>query len=170
MNFEKLLSGGDLRKTGNVNQVIGLVNNQANFDQLLKLLFHTDRSIIMRAADAIEKITRTKPVYLRKHKSSILQLCDKAHDKELKWHLALLIPRFTLSISETEKVWALLMHWAMQKNESKIVRVNSVQGLFNLLPQNAALTGDFNLLLKTLEAENIPSLNARIKRLRGIQF
>ena len=58
----------------------------------------------------------------------------------------------------------------MQKNESKIVRVNSVQGLFNLLPQNAALTGDFNLLLKTLEAENIPSLNARIKRLRGIQF
>jgi hypothetical protein len=46
----------------------------------------------MRAADAIEKITLQHPEYLVKYKDDLLELCYVAKHKELKWHLALLIP------------------------------------------------------------------------------
>lgn len=57
MRFEEILKGGDLRSIGKTNEVVGMVNNQKSFDELYQLLFHPDRKIVMRAADAIEKIT-----------------------------------------------------------------------------------------------------------------
>lgn len=64
-------------------------------------------------------------------------------------------------------IWALLTKWATDRKESKIVRVNSIQGLFNLLQQNPDLSQDFNLTLSEIEKEKIASLNARIKKLQN---
>jgi cobalamin biosynthesis protein CbiD len=91
--FKKILSGGDLRSLGVCNSVISKIKNQNTFDELFKYLFHEDRLVVMRAADTIEKITNHNPQYLTKHKEEIIELCNVAKDKELKWHLALLIPR-----------------------------------------------------------------------------
>lgn len=41
--------------------------------------------------------------------------------------MALLVSRLKLAKSEIGKVWATLMKWALDKKESKIVRVNSIQ-------------------------------------------
>jgi hypothetical protein len=62
-------------------------------------------------------------------------------------------------------VWDLLTNWATDKNESKIVRVNSIQGLFKLSKQNHELSHDFDLTLSKIKREKLPSLNARIKKL-----
>ena len=35
--FEQLLAGGDLRTIGNSNRVVGLVQNQKDFDELFAL-------------------------------------------------------------------------------------------------------------------------------------
>jgi len=67
--------------------------SQHDFDELFKLLFHADRLIVMRAADMIEKITVRDSLYLTSHKIEIFDLCEIAQNKELKWHLALLLPR-----------------------------------------------------------------------------
>jgi hypothetical protein len=56
-----------------------------------------------------------------------------AHDKEFKWHLAQLVVLHELAHDELGEVWKILSHWAMDKKESKIVRVNSLQGLYELL-------------------------------------
>src|SRR4051812_35033388 len=101
----------------------------------------------MRAADAIEKITTGYPNYLQRYKTAIIQLCDKAENKELKWHLALLVSRHLLSPDELEKVWQMLLRWATDKNESRIVRVNCLQGLFDLSTENKELRQDFSLKL-----------------------
>jgi hypothetical protein len=120
----------------------------------------------MRSVDAIEKITIENSGYLSKHKKRVLLLCTTAKDKELKWHLALIVTRIKLSEKEFGKVWQTLTNWATDKNESKIVRVNSIQGLDNLLPQNQELRQDFEITLNELEGENIPSITARIKKLK----
>jgi hypothetical protein len=164
--FGKILTGGDLRSIGKSNAVVTKIQNQNDFDDLFKYLFHIERIIVSRTADAIEKITINNPKYLNKHKNKIIELCNIAKDKELKWHLALLIPRLPLDSKEFGKSWDTLTKWAKDKTNSRIVRVNSIQGLFELMRQEAVLMQDFNLTLLEIEKENIPSINARIKNIR----
>ena len=165
--FQEILKGGDLRSIGKANEIVTMVNTQNDFDELFIGLNHSDRKVVMRTADAIEKITLDKSDYLQKHKTELLNLCKIAKDIELKWHLVLLVSRLSLTKEELGNTWDLLTKWATDKKESKIVRVNSIQGLFNLLQQNHELSQDFNLTLSEIEKEKIPSLNARIKKLQN---
>ncbi|MGZ3751333.1 MAG: hypothetical protein ACXVB0_07670 [Mucilaginibacter sp.] len=164
--FKTLLSGGDLRSIGQSNSVVLKIKNQENFDELFKLLFFNDRLVIMRAADAIEKISIKAPHYLAKHKNELIELCYTVCPKELKWHLALLIPRVDLNTEELNSANDILMKWATDKTESRIVRVNSIQGLFEITMLHNRLKNDFIHTLSVLEKENIPSINARIKSIR----
>lgn len=165
--FNKILAGGDLRSTGKSNKVVLAIHNQQSFDDLFQFLFHSDRKVVMRTADAIEKITLKNPGYLKPHKTDIIRLCDSAKNIELKWHLALLVSRLVLTKREAGIVSQKLTHWATDKKESKIVRVNSLQGLYNLLANNQELTRGFNHTITGIEIENIPSINARIRKLKN---
>lgn len=164
--LEKLLQGGDLRSVGNCDKVIAKIKNQNDFDKLLKFLFHSDRLIVMRAADSIEKITIINPQYLAKHKRKIIELFYIAQNKELKWHLAVLIPRLHLTHKEFGEAWDALTKWAKDKSNSRLVRVGAVQGLFEMTKQKNNLVKDFSLIMLDLEKENIPSVNARIRNIR----
>lgn len=116
----------------------------------------------MRSADAIEKITKAHRKYLDKHKAELLTFLSSDSHIELKWHLAQLITRVTLTEDETGTVWEILTKQAKDKKESKIVRVLSVQGLFDLLTQYPELKNDFLQTITVLEKEPIPSIAARI--------
>jgi len=168
MNFEKLLLKGDLRTIGDNNIIVRLVQNQNDFDELFKFLFHKNRLVVMRAADAVEKITIHSPQYLDKHKSEIFSISETASNKELQWHLAQFLPRITINENEFTNAWKILMRWTKDKNNSKIVRVNSMQALFELNKQNKKFAKDFQKLISELEKENIPSIKARIKKLKGV--
>lgn len=165
-SFENLLAGGDLRSIGKSNSVVKLIASQSGFDELFEMLFHPNRIIAMRAADAVEKITVGNPEYLVKHKRRILKLLGSAENKELMWHLALLIPRLQLNKNELSKVWSTLAKWLKDKTNSRIVRVNSLQGLFEIAKKNPAMMKKFILLLNSISAENVPSLNARVRMIR----
>ncbi len=166
MQIEKLLSGGDLRSIGKSNSVVLKIKNQNDFDELFQCLFHKDRIVVMRAADAIEKITIKDPLYLARHKKKILELCNTADDKELQWHLALMIPRLHLTYKELARMWNLLSRWASDNRESRIMQVNSIQGLFELSRVHTKLITDFNMILSNIERQNIPSIAARIRKLK----
>lgn len=165
--FQDILKGGDLRSIGKANEIVAMVNNQTAFDELFEGLTYSDRKVVMRTADAIEKITLRKSDYLQKHKIELLNLSQSAKGIELKWHLALLVSRLNLTQKELGSTWNLLTKWATDRKESRIVRVNSIQGLFNLLQQNPELSQDFNLTLSEIGKEKIASLNARIKKLQN---
>lgn len=164
--FEELMKRGDLRSIGHSEEVIPLIDNRQNFDKLFELLFHNDRLVVMRTADAVEKITIDHPEYLKAHKKEILNLFDKAEDKELKWHLAQIVSRVKLNENEAGKAWQILTGWALDPKESRIVRTNSVHGLFNLLSQYPGLEQDFLLTIDQVTKENIPSINARLRQLK----
>ncbi len=162
-----LLSGGDLRSIGNSNAVVLLTTSQHDFDMLFRLLFSHDRLVAMRCADAIEKITIKTPGYLVKHKTEILELCKKARNKELQWHLALILPRLALSGNEFKFAWKLLSAWATDTHESKIVRVNAITGLAALARKDSLLRVRLYDILEKVGAENIPSLNARVVKIKN---
>ncbi|HWB26442.1 MAG TPA: hypothetical protein VG738_13235 [Chitinophagaceae bacterium] len=169
-DFEKLLRGGDLRSTGNGSIAVTMVESQHDFDQLFSLVYSSNRVVAMCAADAVEKISVKNPLLLATHKHEVLSLAESVTHKEIKWHIAQLIPLLCLNVEELRFSWDILTNWAMDKTNSNIVRVNSLQGLFELTKinpcNNIALTG---LLLK-LEKENIPSIKARVRKLQsGLQ-
>ncbi|MBS1534724.1 MAG: hypothetical protein JST78_06555 [Bacteroidetes bacterium] len=163
------LSGGDLRSIAQANNVVATVNSQEEFDELFSELENPERKVVMRAADALEKISINHPEYVQKHKTNILALCQKATDKELKWHLALMVSRINLDDTEFEKIWTTLANWAMSQHESKIVRVNSIQGLYELLMRKPEWQQSFDSILTAVEKEPIASIKARIKKLKNVR-
>ncbi len=79
----------------------------------------------------------------------------------------MLISRLPLDSKEFGQAWNALTNWAKDKTNSRIVRVNSIQGLFEMLNQQDDLKKDFSLTLTELEKEHIPSINARIRKIRN---
>src|SRR5690606_21168481 len=167
--FEEKLQGGDLRSIGVANQIIPLIYSQERFDKLFELLFHDQRFIVMRAADVVEKVTINNPAYLIDHQDEILMLFETAKDKELKWHLAQIISRLQLNEDLVGRVWQIMTAWALDPNESRIVRTNAIHGLFNLLSQYPQLEADYQLTVAQVEKENIPSITARLKHLNKLR-
>lgn len=167
--FTRLLLGNDLRKLKNTKKIFDAVTDQKSFDELFGLIFHHERPLVMRAADAVEKITLKNRQFLGPHKAQLLAILRSADHKELKWHIAQLLPRLTLSTDELENVWHKLSYWALNRNESKIVRVNALQGLFDISSLHPELQKDYNQTLSALSREQIPSLQARIKKLKGMR-
>lgn len=164
-NYEDALKGGDLRSIGKSNQIAGNVHDQRSFDSLFDLLFHPDRKVAMRAADAIEKFTIANTEYLQQHKKNLLDLFDDDNEIEMKWHLAQIVPRLDLTKKERLKVWNILSAWAEDKNESRIVRSNAIQSLHALLPYLEENNQQFMKMISSVYQENIPSINARIRKL-----
>lgn len=161
---EKLL-GGDLRSISSVNKVVGIVDTQEKFDELFVFLSETDRLLRMRAIDAIEKISIKYPEFLIKHKSDILNFCNcKNIDKEFKWHLALLLPRLPYK-KDSNSATIILKKWILDINESKIVRVNSLQGLYEFTKNGKFLQKEFDNIVETVKKEKVPSINARLKKM-----
>ena len=158
--------GRDLRRLKNVKRVLDAVTSQESFDELFALVFQHDRSLVMRAADAVEKITVENKHYLQPHKAQLLAILKSADHKELKWHIAQLLPRLALTKEEVERVWHQLTYWTLNRNESKIVRVNALQGMFDISQSHSELQRDFNQTLSVVEREPIPSLQARVRKIR----
>jgi len=160
------LSGGDLRSIGKYYSIVAKVKTQEAFDELFKCMHYPDRVVVMRTADCVEKITATIPAYLEDHKREILELSKSSVDKELVWHLAQIIPRLNLAGGDFKKAWNILCRWALDKSGSRIVRVNSIAGLCDLAQGRVSEMNKLTKILAELEQENIPSLTARIKRLK----
>ena len=166
-SLTSVLLGKDLRTIRQNSVVVNSIHNQHTFDELFSLVFHHERTLVMRAIDAVEKVTLKHPEFLISHKSQLLEVLNSADHKELKWHIAQLIPRVDLTVAELKNVWHKLAYWSLNKTESKIVRVNALQGLFDLSKVNRELKDDFEKIISMMEHERIPSIQARIRKLKS---
>ena len=160
------LRGGDLRSIGKVDFIVNEIKSQNDFDVLFHYLYSCDRLIVMRTADAIEKITAKHVDFLCGHKEEIFAFCERADNIEFKWHLALLLPRLSFTENEYTKAIAILSSWLRDPKESKIVRTNSLQALFELSKYNIMIRQELDHIVRAIEKEDVPSLLARIRKIR----
>jgi len=162
-------ASGDLRTLGRSARVVAAVHTQDEFDMLFKLIFHHERRIAMRSIDAVEKISRKHPHFIDSHKEQLWALLNDDPTIDVKRHLVQIISRLELSTPEFRKAWSLLTHWAVNPNESRIVRVNSLQSLFELAERRTEplLMQSFRSVVRSIERERVPSISARIRRLRN---
>ena len=149
----KKLSGGDRRSIGRSNEVVAnILARPAQAPRLLKILVGAlaspDAVLRMRAADAVEKITTQRPDLLQPFKKTLLSLAGTIVQKEVRWHLAILIPR--LKLTPTERAVSVGILFDYLRDQSSIVKTCAMQSLADLASTDHKLKSQIRPLLDEL--------------------
>jgi hypothetical protein len=158
------LQGGDRRSIGQSDEVVAVViENPGLFSVLVEGLDADDTIVRMRAADAMEKITALHPEYLAPHKKLLIALAAISREKEVRWHLAQMLPRLKLNRPELQHVVGILMEYF--DDSSSIVKTLAMQALADFAHQAPALRQPVLLHLKELTLIGTPAMKARGRKL-----
>jgi HEAT repeat protein len=167
MASKKLLSrlvGGDRRSIGRADEVAAVVaKNPRLFPQLIAGLWSEDPLVRMRAADAAEKVTRTKHELLQPYKKELLGLMADAEQQELRWHLAAMVPRLALGAKERRLATSLLNGYL--EDRSSIVRTFALQGLAELAESDPKILPNVIEILRDAVRRGTPAMRARSRKL-----
>jgi hypothetical protein len=159
-----LLEGEDRRTIGRSNQVAAIVSKDPKlFSELVAGLWSGDPLIRMRAADAAEKVTRKNPELLQPYKKELLGLMTDAREQELRWHLAVMIPRLRLNAKERQLATSLLNGYL--EDRSSIVRTFALQGLAELAHHDPDIRPGVLEILREATRTGTPAMKARSRKL-----
>jgi hypothetical protein len=158
------LKGGDRRSIGRANEVAAMVLREPRrFPELIEFLWSDDPIVRMCAADAAEKISVQKPGLLAPFKAELMGLLFEAEPQELRWHLALMIPRLTLTKKERQRAAEGLRRYL--EDRSSIVKTFALQGLTELAAVERSLLPEVREILGAAERAGTPAMRARARKL-----
>ena len=158
--LEALLRGGDPRQLKGVSRAVNDVQHDLSLlPQLVALLDHTDALVRMRAADALEKISRTQPAALEPHRHDLLRLATTTTQASLRWHLAQLIPRLPLATAERRAMFNVFKGYLDDK--SAVVKATAMQAMTDFAFADPALRRIVIPLLRALVARGTPAVRVR---------
>ena len=159
---DSLLAQGDRRSIGRVAEVVELLRTHTgHLPAVVACLFDPNACIRMRAADALEKVSREQPSLLQPYKAQLLHLSAETKQKELRWHLAVIIPRLRLTATECTSAAALFQSYL--EDRSSLVKTFALQGLADLPQQDANLQPTVVDLLRVLVRSGTPAMRARAR-------
>ena len=162
--IEKLLSIGELRSAGNSELVVKQVLSKPSlFEDVVNAISTDDAGTRMRASDAVEKITRDHPEWLKPFKKRFLSDIVYIEQKEVRWHTAQILPRLNLTKLEREKVYNLMLQYLDDK--SSIVRTFAMQSLTDIAMQESKYVNKVRKLIKNLMRNGTPAMKSRGKKL-----
>lgn len=163
-HFADMLRGGDRRSIGRADEAATLVlAAPERFGALFGVLSDPDPVIAMRAADAVEKVTRTRPDLLVPYKHRILIETAAIGQKEVRWHTAMLIPRLPLNGDERRQAVEILFRFL--EDDSRIVKTEAMQALAELAQQDAELVPKILPVIRRLTETGSPAMKSRGRKL-----
>lgn len=163
-NILLLLEGGDRRTIGRSDQVAAMVSSDPGlFPKLIAGLWSADPLVRMRAADAAEKVTRGNREFLRPYKKELLGLMTEAKEQELRWHLAVMVPRLLLNAKERQLAIAMLNSYL--EDRSSIVKTFALQGLADLAQNDPGIRPTVMEILRATNRNGTPAMKARSRKL-----
>jgi hypothetical protein len=158
------LQHGDRRSIGRADHVVRAVLKQpAHLPELVTGLWHRDLLVRMRAGDALEKVGRIRPSWIRPFRAELLALAAATHEQELRWHLAQLLPRLGLRPRERHALVVMLRRY--RKDPSVIVRVSALQALADLAQVQPQLRRLLSRELRRALETGSPAERARARKL-----
>jgi HEAT repeat protein len=163
-NILSFLAGGDRRTIGQSDKVAAMASDDPKlFSSLIAGLWSADPLVRMRAADAAEKVTREHPELLRPHKKELLGLMSEATERELRWHLAVMIPRLPLNARERQIAISSLTRYL--EDRSSIVKTFALQGLGDLAQKEPSVRPKVVETLREATRNGTPAMKARSRKL-----
>lgn len=163
-NIAALLEGGDRRSIGRSDQVAAMVaKNPELFPKLISGLWSMDPVVRMRAADAAEKVTRKNRELLSPYKKELLGLLAEAKEQEIRWHLAVMVPRLTLNPKERQLATSSLESY--MQDQSSILKTFALQGLNDLAQDDTSIRATVIEILREATRKGTPAMKARSRNL-----
>ena len=160
----KKLQGGDRRSIGKVDEVVDQVLRSGFlFEELIDGMLVDDPLIRMRSADAVEKITRLKPEWLKPYKKTLIQLADISSQQEVRWHMAQILPR--LSLDPGEKIAVVDILYSYLNDKSKIVVTFALQSLTDFAVDDINLKPRVIGVLEEFAQTGSPAIKNRSRKL-----
>lgn len=158
------LEGGDRRSIGKSEEVVANVLKNPDLFGILTAGLSADDAILrMRAADAMEKVSLIHPEYLHQHKKFLIQQAAQSDQKEVRWHLAQMLPRLKLDRVEKQQVIGILLTYF--SDSSSILKTHSMQALADIARQTPELRQPVLRHLKELTRIGTPAMKARGRKL-----
>ncbi len=159
-----LLEGGDRRTIGRSNEVAAMVSqNPRLFPRLIAGMWSEDPLVRMRAADATEKVTRGNRELLRPYKKELLGLMAEAREQELRWHLAVMVPRLPLNARERQLAVTSLNRYL--EDRSSIVKSFALQGLVDLAQAGPSIRAEVLETLRGAARNGTAAMKSRSRKL-----
>jgi hypothetical protein len=164
-SFSAVLQGGDRRSIGRSDAVIAAVKREpARFAELWDCLTDGDPLVRMRAADALEKLSRDDPSALATYKDVLLARTPDDGTAEVRWHLIAMTSRLSLDAREAKGVAAYLER-CLRDDPSRIVKVAALQAAADLRSRHPELDDPFRDMLDWACSSPYPSVRARARKL-----
>lgn len=163
-SIEKLLSVGDMRTTGQSEEVIKQVTaNPGLFGDVVDAILVENPGVRMRASDVAEKVTRDNPEWLKPYKNQFLMKIAYIDQKEVRWHAAQILPRLDLTKRERGQVYELMQ--AYLEDESSIVKTFAMQALADIAMQDRSYVDRVRNQVKRLMQQGSPAMKSRAHKL-----
>ena len=133
------------------------------FKELINGFFADDPVLRMRTADAVEKITRVKPDLLSPYKNKLIRLAGDSDQQEIRWHMAQILPRLSLTPADRESVITVLNIYLQDK--SKIVVTFALQALADFAAKDEKLRPHVIQVLEDFTRTGSPAIKNRGRKL-----
>jgi hypothetical protein len=137
--------------------------NPERMPELVRELDNRDPVVRARAADALEKLTANRPVLLEPFKEALFRMACENRQKEVRWHLAQMLPRLSLRHGEISAAFSLLEGYL--EDRSVIVKVCAMQAMYELSLREPALRSRLRALVETSCRAGAPAMRARGRKL-----
>jgi hypothetical protein len=163
-DLQAMLAGGDRRSIGRAGDVLArLTVAPILFSQLIEGMQHPSAVVRMRCADVAEKYSAAHPEVLRPFRLRLIDLGMRSEQQEVRWHLAVMLPRLALNAVETGQVYAILCGYLTDR--SRIVRTFAMQGLADLAALDRGLIPGVLAILEECMRDGSPAMRSRGKKL-----
>ena len=140
-----------------------ILKNPEELTLLLDCLDEEGDAMHMRCCDAMEKISRQHPEWFNKSKRHLLFVSQSASQKEVRWHLAQIIPR--LALTAQQRLHAYQTFQSYLDDKSSIVKTFAMQALTDLAMQDVSLVDTTRTTIKHLTKNGTPAMQSRGRQL-----
>lgn len=154
------LQGTDRRTIGRSEEVVrDVLADPRQFRLVFDAMLGHDPVVKMRAADAVEKITRHHADLLRGLEDRVLTEVAAIDQREVRWHVAQLLPR--LALTPPQRVQAITILRGFVDDDSRIVRTSAMQALGDLAEHDEQMRRWVLPLLAELNRTGTPVMRSR---------
>lgn len=165
-DFATLLAGGDRRSIGWADQAVEAVETEPErLAELWHCLSVADGRVRMRAADALEKLSRRHPEWLQPYRAAILSGAIEDGTAELRWHRLAMAARLRMQTEEAETLFNLCERMVMA-DPSRIVKATALEAAYDLARRFRTLWPRAHALALAARDSGPPALRARARRLK----
>jgi hypothetical protein len=160
---------------GRTKEIAALLLAHEKKDQLktarciIECLYDDDPGIVLRASGVLERVTRSQPAVFNRWKAPLLALLLEASENKLRWNLALIVPRLSLTQPESRRVADILQSFL--EDPSSVVKTFALQGMADLSLRDPSRLPAVLDLLEIYSRTGTPAMRARsrilIRKLGG---